>query len=147
MATKTKRFVEKEKKPHNVFTNFPASPRFKCKCINLEAQGQDIVGSVNGKNFQIQDGAVVNLHPSQIEALRNATIETTKYDQDDVTGVIVQTPIEIPRVMVTVMDMNPVSTDEDYDEKNGGETEDGKTGTKDKKSAGLVKKKVISGRK
>ncbi len=93
MATKI------EKKQKHGYTEIPKDGRIPCKVLNLEVPGADIEACINGVTFQIQHGQVVNLHPSQIEVLNNATIETKEFEELPQGG-WAEKDVHIPRFMV-----------------------------------------------
>lgn len=98
------KFVEKDKRGKlDPYTKIPKQGRIRCKVFNLDSPGMDIQGCLNGVIFSIQHGQVVDLHPSQIEVLQNAKIETTEYDEI-VPGEKFDTRNVIrPRFMVEIM--------------------------------------------
>ena len=95
------KFVEEEKPAIATPKAFPKKDRIKCKVFNLEVDGEDIVGKVNGVNFSVQHGQEFALHPSQIEVLQNALIETEEWT--DLGDNWVKRPLVKPRFMVQVL--------------------------------------------
>jgi len=79
----------------------PPEGRIPCKVHNNLVAGAEIEGCFCGTNFQIQAGKVMELHPSQIEILHHATIETTEHQETDHGWKVV--PITIPRFTVEIM--------------------------------------------
>jgi hypothetical protein len=103
---------EKEKQGPG-YNKIPAQGRIKCKVFNQQNPGVDIEAGINGVTFQIKHGSVVDLHPSQIEVLQNAIIDTTEYI-DVGNDKFKKRPIQIPRFMVQIMDMGrPKKTPEE----------------------------------
>ena len=97
------RFVEPEKQPKKGPDRFPAAGRIKCKVYNVENPGEDIVGKVNGIHFSIQHGEAVSLHPSQIQALQNALIDTEEWQELPGENRWEKRALTKPRFMVNVM--------------------------------------------
>lgn len=106
------RFIEKDKtKNLNPYREIPKSGRLKCKVFNLEAPGSDIQGCINRVNFSIQHGSIVDLHPSQIEVLNNAVIDTMEYYEEVPGYKMGQRPSTRPRFMVQVMGITDKKAD------------------------------------
>lgn len=85
------------------FVKFPEKGRKRCRVLNLASPGDQVEACVNGVNFIIQHDSVVDLHPSQIDCLRNARIHTSEYIEDPATGKWQTRPMTVPRVMVEVL--------------------------------------------
>ena len=122
MATRFNREKDKKKR---AATRIPKEGRIRCRVLNLVSPGRDIEAGVNGISFVIQDQAIVDLHPSQIEVLRHAVIETSQYKQNDA-GEWSQVAVRIPRFMVE--ELGPVKEPE--------KEEDGKGRGRPKKNEG-----------
>ena len=97
------KFVEPERKPEKGLDRFPSGGRIKCKVYNIEQPGEDIVGKVNGVHFSVKHDATVSLHPSQIQVLQNAVIDTEEWTELEGRGVWEKRPLTKPRFMVQVM--------------------------------------------
>ncbi|MHC4278407.1 MAG: hypothetical protein ACYSTI_13980 [Planctomycetota bacterium] len=95
------RFVEPERKAVPAPKAFPKDGRIKCKVFNLKAPGEDCRGKVNKLNFSVQHGEEVSLHPSMIEALQNAVVETEEWK--DLGNSWEKRPVSKPRFMVQVL--------------------------------------------
>lgn len=106
MAEKTHDELEAERLQEMRKKSKKAGPtRIPCVLHNIEAPGEQIEACINGKTFIAQDGESVLLTRGQIEAIRNAKVETfiDVTDPDNPTGEgVITKPITLPRFSVEI---------------------------------------------
>jgi hypothetical protein len=98
---------EYDRPPHDPYRGIPKdAPRSWYQVFNLEVPGEQIEICVNGFTTTIQHGESVNLHKSQVEAIKNAVIHTTEYREVQKGQLMYREEIPVTRPRLSLLPVN-----------------------------------------